>query len=58
MKYCECKRSKNGEFSPKIKEDNNKYLDIYCKINNLNKTQFVNQIIAEKMEELFERLRH
>ena len=49
--------SKNGEFSPRITKENNKYLDIYCSINGLNKTTFVNEIVKEKMEEVFEKLK-
>ena len=49
--------SKNGEFSPRITKENNKYLDIYCSINKLNKTAFVNDIVKEKMTDIFGKLR-
>lgn len=49
--------SKNGEFSPRINKENNKYLDIYCSINGLNKTLFVNEIIKEKMQQVFGKLK-
>lgn len=49
--------SKNGEFSPRITKENNRYLDIYCSINGLNKTIFVNDLIKEKMTEIFQKLK-
>lgn len=45
--------SKNGEFSPRITKDNNIRLDIFCKINGLNKSQYVNDLVAKDMDEKF-----
>ena len=50
-------KSKNGEFSPRITKENNMYLDLYCSINGLNKTAFVNEIVNEKMVQIFEKLK-
>ena len=50
------RRSVNGEFSPRINSDNNKLLDIFCKINGLNKTQYVNDIVAKELESKFQKL--
>lgn len=49
--------SKTGEFSPRITKENNSFLDIYCSINGLNKTKFVNELIKQKMAEIFEKLK-
>lgn len=46
----------NGEFSPRINSEVNKLLDIYCKINGLNKTQYVNDLIARELEAKFRKL--
>ena len=49
--------SANGEFSPRIRADVNRMLDIYCRINGKNKTAFVNELIAERMNEIFNKLK-
>ena len=51
------RESKNGEFSCHIKKDVNKLLDIYCKVNGLNKTQYVNDVLQKEMEERFKVLK-
>lgn len=48
--------TRNGEFSPRIKPAVNVKLDIYCKVNGLNKTKVVNEIVDAWLEEKFERL--
>lgn len=49
--------SKTGEFSCTINKDVNKMLDIYCRINGFNKTRFVNDLIRDKMEEVYNKLK-
>ena len=39
------RQSKNGEFSPRIRKEINLMLDMYCKINAYNKTDFVNNVL-------------
>lgn len=49
--------SQNGEFSPRITKDNNARLDIFCKINGLNKSQYINDLVAKDMDEKFAALK-
>lgn len=55
--YHHTKRSADGMFQPDIKQDVNEMLDIYCRINNINKTHLVNDILREWLAEKFEVLR-
>ena len=48
--------TRSGEFSPRIKPAVNAKLDIYCKVNGLNKTKCVNDIVDAWLEKKFERL--
>ena len=52
------KYSKNGEFSPSITKENNVRLSLYCEINNINKTAYVNKLIEEDMKKKFEVLKN
>lgn len=45
--------SQSGELSPTITKDNNARLDIFCKINGLNKSKYVNDLVAKDMDEKF-----
>lgn len=49
--------SENGEFSPKIQKEVNILLTIYCKMNGLNKTHYVNALVMKDMEEKFKKLK-
>lgn len=44
-------------FQPDIKQDVNDMLDIYCRINDINKTHLVNDILRDWMLDKFEVLR-
>lgn len=44
-------------FQPDIKQHINDMLDIYCRINNKNKTQLVNDILRDWLLDKFEVLR-
>jgi len=46
-----------GEFSPRITAENNARLSIYCKINNFNKTAFLNKILSEYLDTVFNKLK-
>ena len=54
--YKNC-NSENGTFSCHIKKETNTKLDIYCRINGINKTAFVNEMVDKKMEEMFSKLK-
>ncbi len=45
--YRNGRRSVDGMFQPDIKRDVNEMLDIYCRINNYNKTQVVNEVLKD-----------
>lgn len=45
--------SKDGTISLHLTKENSLKLDLFCKINNLNKTQFANRIIGEFLDEKF-----
>ena len=47
------RESKSGEFSATIKKETNQLLTIYCRINNLNKTKYINDILAKDMADKF-----
>jgi len=49
------KKNKRG-FTPDIKPEINSKLDIYCRINGINKTHLVNRILDEWLDEKFSRL--
>ena len=49
--------SKSGEFSCHIKKAINDKLDIYCRVNGINKTMYVNQLVENDMEEKFTKLK-
>lgn len=51
------RESKSARAHVDIRADVNKLLDIYCKINNKNKTVYVNEIIEKEMQTVFEKLR-
>jgi hypothetical protein len=50
-------KSESGEFSCHIKKAINDKLDIYCRVNGINKTMYVNQLVENDMEEKFKRLK-
>lgn len=45
-------KSKNGSLSLKLSPETAQAVKEYCHLNNLNCTKFVEQIMAEKMQEL------
>ena len=45
--YRNGRRSADGMFQPDIKRDVNEMLDIYCRVNNYNKTQVVNEVLKD-----------
>ena len=49
------KKNKRG-FTPDIKPEISTKLDIYCRINGINKTHLVNRILDEWLESKFSRL--
>lgn len=55
--YRNGRRSQDGMFQPDIKQYVNDMLDIYCRINNKNKTQLVNDILCDWLLDKFEVLR-
>lgn len=55
--YRNGRRSQDGMFQPDIKQHVNDMLDIYCRINNRNKTQLVNDILRDWLLDKFEVLR-
>lgn len=55
--YRNGRRSQDGMFQPDIKQHVNDMLDIYCRINNKNKTQLVNDILRDWLMDKFEVLR-
>lgn len=44
--------SKDGRFSPRISKTTTERLTIYCHLNNMNKTHFVEQCVNERLDEL------
>lgn len=50
------RESKNGEFSCHIRKEVNTLLTVYCKVNNINKTVYVNEVIERDMLSKFNRL--
>lgn len=55
--YRNGRRSQDGMFQPDIKQDVNDMLDIYCRINDINKTHLVNCILRDWLLDKFEVLR-
>lgn len=51
------RQSENGTFSCHIKKEVNAMLDMYCRINGLNKTAYVNSLIENNMIEKFDKLK-
>lgn len=51
------RQSENGTFSCHIKKEINAMLDMYCKINGLNKTTYVNGLVESDMMQKFNRLK-
>ena len=50
-------KSENGSFSCHIKKDINTKLDMYCRVNGINKTLFVNELVEREMDRKFEKLK-
>lgn len=50
-------RSKDESFTCHIRKEVNNKLDIYCSINGLNKTLYVNNLVESDMNEKFNKLR-
>ena len=50
-------KSESGEFSCHIKKEINDKLNIFCRINGINKTAYVNQLIENEMERKFTKLK-
>jgi len=44
--------SKDGTFSPHISKKTAERIDRYCKINNINKTKFIEQCVNERLDDL------
>lgn len=55
--YRNVRRAHDGMFQPDIKQDVNDMLDIYCRINDINKTHLVNDILRDWLLDKFEVLR-
>jgi len=55
--YRNGRRAQDGMFQPDIKQDVNDMLDIYCRINDINKTHLVNDILRDWLLDKFEVLR-
>lgn len=55
--YRHGRQSKTGKFSPEIKPEVAILIDIYCKQNNIDKTGYVNAVLAADMAEKFSRLK-
>lgn len=55
--YCNRRRAADGMFQPDIKRDVNEMLDIYCRVNDINKTHLVNGILRDWLLDKFEALR-
>jgi len=51
------RQSENGTFSCHIKKEINVMLDMFCKINGLNKTAYVNTLIENDMIQKFNKLK-
>lgn len=50
-------QSEDGTFSCKVKREVNAMLDMYCKVNGLNKTAYVNALIENDMMQKFSKLK-
>lgn len=50
------RESKNGEFSCHIRKNINTLLTIYCKVNHINKTLYVNKVMERDMMSKFNKL--
>lgn len=50
-------KSENGTFSCHIKKDINTKLDLYCRINGINKTLYVNELVEKDMNDKFMKLK-
>lgn len=55
--YRKTKKQNKRGFTPDIRPDINAKLEIYCHVNNKNKTRLVNEIINGWLDEKFLRLR-
>lgn len=55
--YKNGKQTKSGEFSGRLTPENNMRFDIYCKINNLNKTHELNRIVKSFLDEKYMKLK-
>lgn len=51
------RQSENGTFSCHVKKEVNAMLDMYCRINGLNKTAYVNALIESDMMQKFSKLK-
>ena len=51
------RQSENGTFSCHIKKEINVMLDMFCKINKINKTAYVNTLIENDMIQKFNKLK-
>lgn len=56
-KYVDRNPTKTGEFSGRLNAENHLRLDLYCKINNLNKTQVLNTVMKKFLDEKFSKLK-
>lgn len=50
-------KSRDGSFSCHIKQEANALLTLYCKINELNKTKYINDLVMRDMENKFSRIK-
>lgn len=51
------RESRDGRFTLHVNKDVNTMLDLYCKITQKNKTQFANELLRDKMTEIFSALK-
>ena len=50
------RQSKSGDFTCHINKTLNKYLDVYCELNKINKTRYVNDVLMERLEKEFQKM--
>lgn len=55
--YVKRNQTKDGEFSGRLYADNHAMLDLWCRINNKNKTQELNRIVRQFLDDKFARLK-
>ena len=51
------RETRDGEFSGRLKKENAAVLDLYCRVNGINKTTMLNKIVEEWAVKTIMRLR-